>query len=80
MGVKFYRQKPIGQFIADFVCFEHKLIVEADGLHHANSEYDLERDQWLQGQGFRVLRFWNHDITTNLEHVLHTITTALHPQ
>jgi very-short-patch-repair endonuclease len=80
MGAKFYRQKPIGRFIADFVSFEHNLIVEADGLHHSNSEYDLERDAWLEGQGFRVLRFWTHDITTNLEGVLETITRTLHPK
>ena len=79
LGVKFYRQKPIGRFIVDFVCFERNLIVEADGLHHANSQYDLERDTWLEGQGFRVLRFWNHDITANLEGVLQTISLALRP-
>ena len=79
LGVKFYRQKPIGRFIVDFVCFERNLIVEADGLHHANSQYDLERDTWLEDEGLRVLRFWNHDITTNLEGVLQTISASLRP-
>ena len=77
LGVKFYRQKPIGRFIPDFVCFEHHLIVEADGAHHAHSTYDAERDAWLEGEGFRVLRFWNHDITNNLSGVLQTIKNAL---
>ncbi len=51
-----------------------------DRLHHANSQYDLERDTWLEGQGFQVLRFWNHDITNNLEGVLQTISTTLRPK
>ncbi len=79
LGVKFQRQKPIGRFIPDFVCFEHRVIVEADGLQHLASGYDLERDAWFAGQSFRILRFWNHDITRNLEGVLQTIKSALTP-
>jgi very-short-patch-repair endonuclease len=77
LGAKFQRQKPIGRFIPGFVCFEHKVIVEADGLHHMNSAYDLERDEWLTAEGFCVLRFWNTDVTENLESVLQTIRNAL---
>ena len=61
-GYKFRRQYPLGRYIVDFVCLEKKLIVELDGGHHGEDgqmEHDLERDQWLRSQGFRVLRIWN---------------------
>lgn len=77
LGVKFQRQKPIGRFIPDFVCLEKKLIVEADGSHHLESEYDAERDAWLEGQGFRVLRFWNSEILENTFGVLEKIQDVL---
>ena len=77
LGFKFYRQKPIGQFIPDFVCFEKRVIIEADGSQHPGSEYDLERDAWLEGQGFRVLRFWNNEILENTDGVLERIREVL---
>src|SRR5687767_1293675 len=59
-GVKFRRQQPLGAFIVDFVCFERKLIVEVDGGQHSERcVYDENRRRWLEGQGYRVLRFWN---------------------
>ena len=62
-GHKFRRQAPIGPFIADFVCLECRLIVELDGGQHAEQvESDGNRSKWLRDQGFRVLRFWNHDV------------------
>jgi len=64
-ALKFRRQVPIAPYIADFVCFEHRLIVEADGSQHADSDYDRERDAFLTGQGFVVLHFWNHDVLNN---------------
>jgi len=73
-GLKFRRQEQIGRFIADFVCYEKRLIVEADGGQHAlEREKDEERTQWLNSQGFTVLRFWNNEILTNLDGVLETI-------
>ena len=73
-GLKFRRQEQIGRFIADFVCYEKMLIVEADGGQHAlEVEKDEERTLWLNTQGFTVLRFWNHEILTNREGVLETI-------
>lgn len=57
LGVRFRRQEPIGPYIVDFVCFEHRLIIEADGGQHAESQHDARRDVWLRGQGFRLLRF-----------------------
>ena len=72
--LKFKRQQPLGLYIVDFVCFEVRLIVEADGGHHAEQvEYDKRRDDWLRSQGFTVLRFWNNEILTNIEGVLERI-------
>jgi very-short-patch-repair endonuclease len=67
---KFRRQVPLRPYIADFVCFEARLVVEVDGGQHAESVRDLERDQWLTQNEFRVLRFWNNDVLQNLEGVL----------
>jgi very-short-patch-repair endonuclease len=80
-GLKFRRQEPIGKYIADFVCFESRVIVEVDGGQHAESEKDIERDGWLESQGFRVLRFWNNDGLLNIEGVLTVIrdTCITHP-
>jgi very-short-patch-repair endonuclease len=62
--LKFRRQAPIPPYIADFVCFEHRLIVEADGSQHAENIRDKKRDAFLDAHGFTVLRFWNSDILT----------------
>lgn len=76
-GYKFKRQQPLGNYIVDFVCFESRLIVEADGgQHNEQIEYDTHRDNWLRSQGFNVLRFWNNDILTNTEQVLAVILDA----
>ena len=76
-GYKFKRQVIIDSYIADFVNFEHRVIVEADGSQHADSEYDVRRDAYLHRQGFRVLRFWNGDVLTNPHGVAETIWHAL---
>ena len=77
-GLKFRRQQPIGRYIADFVCFEGKLIVEVDGSQHGEiAERDDERTSWLGSQGFKVLRFWNHDLLENIEGVWELIREAL---
>lgn len=62
-------------FIADFVCHEHKIVVEADGGQHGGKA-DLLRDQWFEAVGYRVLRFWNNDILNNSNGVLETILLA----
>ena len=77
-GYKFRRQQPIGNYIADFVCFEKRLIVELDGGQHAvQSGYDAERDGWLRAEGFTVLRFWNNDVLKNLNGVTEKIFETL---
>ena len=62
---KFRRQVSVGRFIVDFVCFEKRLVLELDGGHHQDqAAYDEQRTTWLASQGFRVLRFWNHQVLT----------------
>lgn len=76
--LKWRRQEIIDdRYILDFVCYEHRLIVEADGSQHADSTKDRERDAWLIAQGFQVLRFWNNDILTNIEGVAEAILHAV---
>jgi len=74
---KFRRQVPVGPYIADFLCFQARLIVEVDGGQHADSIRDVERDKWLARNEFRVLRFWNNDVLQNLEGVLTSLATEL---
>jgi very-short-patch-repair endonuclease len=70
-GCKFRRQEPIGSYIVDFVCHEKRMIIEVDGgQHSADRERDDERDKWLEGQGYKVLRFWNNEVLTNIKGVL----------
>jgi len=71
MGLKFRRQKPLGRYIADFVCFEIGLVVELDGGQHSEQlAYDQRRDAWLRSRGFEVLRFWNHEVLQYTDVVL----------
>ena len=79
-GIKFRRQAAIGDYVVDFVSFAHWLIIELDGGQHnetAVKEYDARRTAWLAAQGFRVLRFWNHDVMENLDGVIEVIWRAL---
>ena len=76
--LKFRRQMPIGNFIVDFVCLERSLIIELDGGQHATQHaYDAQRTGWLQGQGFTVLRFWNHEVLQNTAGILAVIRGAI---
>ncbi|MBV9627670.1 MAG: endonuclease domain-containing protein [Xanthobacteraceae bacterium] len=76
-GHKFVRQEPIGPYVADFVCRKARLIIELDGGQHADSTRDAIRDRWLVDRGYRILRFWNNDVFTNIEGVWLTIAAAL---
>jgi very-short-patch-repair endonuclease len=76
-GIKIKRQAPIGRYIVDFVSFERRLIFEVDGAQHADSEADRRRTRWLEGEGFRVLRFWNNEVLNNTSGVLETILSAV---
>ena len=77
-GFRFRRQAPIGPFIADFVCFEARFILELDGGQHATQvEADAARTRWLEGQGFRVMRVWNNEVFEDWDSVAEGIVTAL---
>jgi very-short-patch-repair endonuclease len=79
-GLKFRRQHPIGPYIADFYCATYRLIIEVDGGQHAYSRPDDVRTRRLNLAGYRVLRFWNHDVLTKSEAVLESILLAIsHP-
>ncbi|WP_417417035.1 endonuclease domain-containing protein [Hoeflea sp.] len=70
MGLGFRRQMPIGRYIVDFACPEHKLIVEVDGSQHAeNQTYDQARTTYFQQQGWQVVRFWNDDVLIDIDNV-----------
>jgi very-short-patch-repair endonuclease len=74
---KFKRQQVIGRYIVDFVNFERRLIVEADGSQHAESADDLVRGDWLNSQGFNIVRFWSNDILARTQDVANAIWHAL---
>ncbi|HZQ40503.1 MAG TPA: endonuclease domain-containing protein [Rhizomicrobium sp.] len=79
-GFKFRRQQPIGPYIADFVCFKAKLIIELDGDQHGSDKviaYDQARTRFLQTEGFRVLRCPNHEVNGSFDSVLDAIDRAL---
>ena len=76
-GFKFRRQQPFGRYVVDFVCLAKKLIVEVDGEQHAVSSEDAVRTAWLESQGFRVMRFWNNQVLSDMECVTKVIWDAL---
>ena len=79
-GLKFRRQYPIGDYIVDFICKDIKLIIEIDGGQHNTPEgieYDNKRNQYLKNKGYKVLRFWNHEIDNNLQGVYEIILKHL---
>ena len=71
-GYRFRKQAPFGNYVADFLCHEAKIIIELDGGQHNAAEevvYDEQRTQWLQRQGYLVQRFWNNEVLQQLEGV-----------
>ena len=76
-GYRFRRQHPIANFIVDFACTKHRLIIEADGGQHADNEADQRRTAALQSEGWRIIRFWNNDVLSNTEGVIEVILEAL---
>lgn len=77
-GAKFRRQHPIGPFIADFCCLEHGVVIELDGGQHAvQVKADQRRSAFLARFGYRVLRFWDSEVSENMEGVLEQIMRVL---
>lgn len=80
-GTHYRRQVPIGPYVVDFACLASRLVVELDGPSHSydgTAERDRVRQAWLEREGFRVLRFWNGELISNLDGVLDTIYAELH--
>jgi very-short-patch-repair endonuclease len=76
-GWKWKRQVPRGRYIVDFLCTEARLVVELDGGQHANAaKYDATRTAYLEGLGYRVLRFWNAALEDDAEGVFRSILEA----
>jgi very-short-patch-repair endonuclease len=79
-GASFRRQIPIENYIADFVCHAARLVIELDGGQHFSDEgerKDARRSAVIEAEGFKVLRFSNHDVMTNRVGVLEAIATAV---
>ena len=80
-GHHFRRQVPIGPYVADFACLASRLVVEVDVSQHDNDlnrSRDDKRTRWLESEGYRVIRFWNNDVTQNALGVLDVIYAALY--
>ena len=79
-GFHFRQQAPIGPYIADFCDHRARLVIEVDGSQHgerAGLIADRRRTRWLEAQGYKVVRFWNHEVLTNLPAVEIGIHLAL---
>lgn len=78
LGVNFRRQHAIGPYVPDFCSPKMKLIIELDGSPHLEQqEYDAQRTEYLESQGYKVIRFWDDQVMNDIEDVLHQITIAL---
>lgn len=80
LGYKFYRQHPIGRYVADFCCPALKLVVEVDGGHHDEPEQrgqDRERDAGMENLGFTILRVWSNEVRDNIDGVVQKILEVL---
>ena len=74
IGYKWRRQVSIGRYVADFYCREKFLVIELDGSQHLeNKEYDKEREDFFKLLGIKTLRFWNNEVSENLEEVINKI-------
>ncbi len=78
MGHKFRRQHSIGPYITDFACVAARLVIELDGSQHAQAEEaDARRSVFLIAEGWRVIRFWNARVMTDMDNVLREIIVHL---
>src|SRR5215207_2057320 len=77
-GFKIRRQVPIGPYVADFACYEKRVVFEVDGVSHLETGgHDHRRSEWLHANGWRVIRFWNEEVTNEWEAVEEVIWNSL---
>ena len=80
LGRKFRRQEPMGPYIVDFLCFDPMLVIEIDGSQHTGViAYDAERSSFLERRGFKVIRFWNHEVLAQTDRVREAIRPPPNP-
>ncbi|ALQ50706.1 endonuclease domain-containing protein [Nitrosomonas ureae] len=80
LGVQFYRQKPLANYIVDFYCAAANLVIELDGSQHFEPDHqasDAERDRILESLGLRVLRFDNRQVMQELDAVMRVVFDAV---
>ncbi len=78
-GLKIRRQHPIGRFVVDFYCAEHRLVIEVDGsIHDTQEAKDRARTEWLESHGYQVLRFNNEQVEKQMTSVLCEIAQVCH--
>lgn len=76
---KFRRQVPIERFIVDFLCMQHRLVIELDGgIHDTQKEYDEEREEYLEHMNYKIIRFRNEEVFDDLPSVLEKIENAVY--
>ena len=79
-GTHFRRQVAIGPYVVDFACMRARPLIEVDGSRHAIEsvlQRDTGRTQWLEREGYRVIRFWNNEISQNMNGVLEKIHASM---
>ncbi len=76
LGVHFRRQHKIGNYIVDFVSVKNKIIIECDGGQHTE-EKDRIRSKYLESLGYKIIRFWNNEILSNIDGCIYMIQKEL---
>ena len=80
-GVSFRRQHAIGKYVVDFCSPKEKLVIELDGSQHLEQEeHDAQRTEYLETQGYRVIRFWNNQVMNDIDGVSRAIFLAMEPE
>ena len=80
-GVSFRQQHAIGNYVPDLVAIKRKIIIELDGSQHLERAlYDIERTACLESQGYKVIRFWNHQVMNDIEIVIRAIQNAVNDE
>jgi very-short-patch-repair endonuclease len=80
-GIHFRNQHAIGNYVVDFCAPRKKLIIELDGSQHLEQEgYDKERTEYLESKGYKVLRFWNNDVMSDIDSVIRAIMQGMEPE